>query len=251
MRHHFLSAVLAAFIVCIGSLATRADTFVEDFNAGILPERWDIFTFAADGAPWTVSAPDAEGRLRISKPADSDTSTYYHELDGAITSKFTVGGDFAISVDFDLLEFPAGPTAGANHAFLRVFTGGAYFEVNRFVSAGGNGAGVFSNVASDPGGVADSTIHGRLGLSREGQTLSGWIDGGAGMVLLGSVSSPQFLTPMNVQLFAAQVPNGGVSEPRPNSALDVRFDNLVIVPEPATLSLLMLGGLAVLRRRQA
>jgi len=78
--------------------------------------------------------------------------------------------------------------------------------------------------------------------------MSAWIDRGSGPVLLASVSSPLFLGPANLDIAAAQLYDG-------HTALDLRFDNLnitadTIVPEPTTLSALILGCLFMFRNRR-
>lgn len=65
----------ATLLVLAVSPTAQAATLVEDFNAGIDPNLWRVTRVDAAGAPWTLTAPDAQGRLQISKPADSDPCT--------------------------------------------------------------------------------------------------------------------------------------------------------------------------------
>jgi hypothetical protein len=249
-------------LVCCGT--TIADTRSDDFNAGISPNLWTVFHRYADGpiwrsdptSPWTVAAPDAQGRLRVSKPADSGgRNTTIH---AGVRSTFQLIGDFEISAHFDLLTFPnAGQ--GYNEALFNVTNedGTDLFEGLRFVLFSTQYSEAWTevnDVGHAIGGSQDSTMSGRFILTRQEETLSAFIDRGAGPVLLGSEAAPDFLQPLYVEMYAAQVVRSA-SGTRSFSALNIRWDNFtatadVITPEPATLSLLALGGVAVLRRRR-
>lgn len=246
MRHHFLTAVLTAFVACIGSLQVRADTLIEDFNAGILPERWTVSQTPAVGAPWIIEAPASTDGIRISKPADADFATTWPNV--SIQSQFTLDGDLSVWVDFDLHSFPLSDIGGWNEIGLMV----SGFSVLRFSTTYGQFVEGYSYTTGLPFGEAnDNTTTGKLGVSRQGTTMGAWIDRGSGPVLIGSLTDSAFAGPTTMLLFVSQAPGGT----RPHTALDVRFDNVSItadsiVPEPTTLSLLMLGGLAFTRIRR-
>jgi hypothetical protein len=258
MRHHFLIVVLSVVIACPGPPAARADILQENFNNGIPAERWDVFTNSSAGSPWTLAAPDTAGRLQISKAADSDGST--SSIYAGIRSRFTFDGDFSVFVGFDLITFPFSDGQGWNEAVIRVGRmnspdpfGDDAFMTLRFTEWNHQLAEGFTNIPPyTVGTIYDETMTGRLGITRSGSTLSAYLDRGSGPVSLGSVSSSLLVGSMNLQILASQAAEQTLG--RPHTALDVRFDNVEItadsiVPEPTTLSLLLLGGLAMLRRR--
>jgi len=233
----------------------EADTFLDDFDGGISQEHWVSFNTADH---WTVTAPDESGRLEISKPADDDQSTANLSIPAGIRSALLLDGDFDVSVSFELLVFPPGGL-GLNEILLDVrgFNAGPSFAVLRAVT--GNGTQIAEGWTDLPipepvGMVEDGTMTGRFQVTREGQRMSAFIDRGSGSELLGSVTDPGFQGPVEVSVWATQLYHlySGV---RSFSAVDVRFDNFAatadtIIPEPATLSLLALGGLALMRRRR-
>jgi PEP-CTERM motif len=240
-------------IVILGVLAmsaaiVHADTLTDGFNDGLSSSRWGVaYQVDAAGAPWTLTAPDSTGGLRISKPGDTDLNTPIVSI--GVVSKFVLDGDLSVWVDFDLHTFP-GSTAGWNEVGLTV----GQFSVLRFTSGFTQYAEGFSDYhpAEQPlSPVIDNTMTGRFGVTRQGQTMGAWIDRGSGPVLIGSLTGSQLAGPQEITLWGNQWP----SDTRPHTAFDVTFDNISIVagsitPEPATLSLLALGGLAVLRRRR-
>jgi hypothetical protein len=223
-------------VMMMSSMAVADDTLTDNFNAGILANRWDVFQNNASGVPWTIAAPDGQGRLAISKAEDNDPSQL--AISGGVASRFSLEGNFTISVDFSLPYFPVGNNPGWNDAVLACLFGGSdYFSTFR-ISSGWNeqysgcSASGFGGFGQGP----DSTVDGRLVMTRSGSTVSGWIDRGSGPVLLGSQTSSRFLGSVAVELFAAQYASGNE---RPTNAMDIRFDNFTatadtIVPEPAT-----------------
>ena len=257
MRQLILSIV--ALSVCAISVPVKAVTLNEDFSGGIQPDRWDIFRNDAADAPWTITAPDPNGWLQTSKVADSDPLKMYVECLAVIQSQFQLIGDFSVTVDFNLVDFPIPNSVGWNEAILRVVppdSPATIFEVLRFTSSDTAQnqwvegflhypTGDFKKIGLTP----DPTLQGSFSITRLGGTLSAWIDRGAGPVLLGSETSAQFEVPMSVQLLTTQVPT--LTDVRPSTSLDVRFDNLSIsadsiVPEPSTLILLCTGAVGLL-----
>jgi hypothetical protein len=263
-----LMALGMVLSVCIITGSARAVTFNEDFSGGIQPGLWDIFRNDAAGAPWTITAPDPNGGLRFSKAADSDPLTAKVECNAGIQSRFQLIGDFSVTVAFDLVNCPVSNSTGWNEALLRLQVSDSpatVLEVLRFTTSDPAQNQWVEGWSDYPTGSSkrigptpDATLQGSFSISRKGQTLSAWIDRGAGFVLIGSETLAQFEAPMSVLLYTSQVPN--LSEVRPSTPLDVRFDNLsivaeAIVPEPSALIMLGIGAIGLLahawqRRKQ-
>ena len=131
--------------------------------------------------------------------------------------------------------------------------GDSFFEVARVTDSNRN-AIVFSNLScSGPGPVSDVLGDATLSLTRSGDTVSGWIDFGGGPILIGSATSERLSGPAQPAVYLNQQSAGAPGE-RPCTAMQISFDNFVataevIVPEPVTVLLLAMGGLAMVRRR--
>ena len=210
--------------VCGSSPATTTISF--DFDSGVDPASFsvlnvgDLFTVDTDG-------PD----LRISKPEDDGTVLPLGFLLGGIQSTFTIDGDFSVTVDFTLHDFPptAGPCCPVNEALLRVESedGSMGFMIYRIrivdnvneLATWVDGVGVIA-------GQQSTLTNGRFRITRSGTTLSAWFSEGNGAFMaLGSVSG--WDGPFRVQPYVAQGKSvSGIS--RSTTSLDISFDNLVI-----------------------
>lgn len=256
-----IRVVLCAATVVFGITGqTTAGILIEDFSGGIRSDWWEVFHEDVAGAPWTITAPDSTGGLRISKTADTDPLTATVHRRAWIKSRFYLAGDFSAFVDFDLVDFPGGSDAGGwNGALLRLGTTTDAPREHAFMTlrfSGLEDAQYSEGFSTEPtahpiGANADSTVTGRFGVTRQGQTLSAWIDRGTGPILLGSATSTNFEEPMSVQLMAAQMASGSLPS-RAQTSLDVRFDNLVVeadsisgvIPELSSLIVWSLIGLS-------
>lgn len=242
-----------AILFVISALApySLAGTFTDNFDNGLSSANWGTFQTDAAGAPWTVDTLSHEGALVISKPADSDTQTKYLQLGAGITSKFRLDGNFSISVDFILVNFPLSNTNGWNHAILQIANATQTFECTRFASHNAQYAekrwGSFITYPC-------SFTTGKLGITRQNNTVSAWISNGTNTIQLGSSQSDEFLGPTTINLFLFEE-SDHASTGRPSTALDVRFDNFsatadtIILPEPTTILLFGISGLLLSRRK--
>ena len=232
-----LASLFLLAAVLVTPNAVNAEVLAEDFSSGLSAERWTVIQEPASGAPWNIEAPYGATGLRLSKQADNDASTDYSIVSAGIQSLFTFDGDFSAFVDFDLVTLPLSNRRGWSEALFTIVTeDDNVFQCLRFSSFERQYVEVWPIVG---GASADATMTGKLGITREGQTVSGWIDRGSGPILVDSISDTWLLGPVNIRLWAAQVP-GGAGKPRPSTALDVRFDNLSItaeeiIPGPPTL----------------
>lgn len=240
----FVALLLASSIAC-------ADILLDGFDTGLDPSRWNTVAYTSAAlTPWGIGSPDSDGRLRIAKLSDSDQNTI--GLEAGIVSQFTLVGNFTVSVDFHLTAFNSAPPSGWNECELRVLSTNYvdYYAVLRMNSGAAElSNGALGNTVNSLSGVTSGTFR----IERTGSTLTSWLDYGENSLFIGSNTSSEWLSPMSVYICDAQYNNG--PSQRPHDAIDVRFDNFAatadrIVPEPAALSLLALGGLASLRRKR-
>jgi PEP-CTERM motif len=177
--------------------------------------------------------------------------------DGGATS-FTFGflDDFSIEADVTLSVTDAAAEAG-----LRLnapVTGDVLFVIkdNGEIAAFGGGAPFFSFAApGDPDAyVPGSSIFMKMVYTSSGflnvaGTVEYIIDRGAGLESSGVLNWANIEGgPLNhsVGVYTQNIP----SAPTTTSQVTTSFNNVVITPEPASLGLMGLGGLAMLRRRQ-
>jgi len=113
-----------------------------------------------------------------------------------------------VFIDFDLTTFPFTGSEGWNEALLSVTRPGiSGFTILRFTN---NSNQLLECSSNGPIGViTDATMEGGLGITRKGDTISGWIDRGSSPVLIASKTSTDFLGPMNISICANQQSGGG------------------------------------------
>ena len=257
MKSKSILVLAVVAIVLLSTSPSIAVTITEDFDDGITtgPWGWDVFRTDAADAPWTIEAPDSGGGVRFTKSSDSHLS--WESLKVGLESNFLLDGDFSVFVDFELNTFSLTESEGWNQAlFMVIVPGVAWFEILRFSNDKTQYLECYSSGSEGPIGLtADTTMEGEFKISREGDTISGWIDRGSGPVPIASKTSTDFVGPMTVTIWANQQADGEFKE-RPSTTLDVRYDNFsataeTIIPEPATLLLLGLGVIFLRRRRKA
>lgn len=202
-------------------------------------------------------APDESNRLRISKSADDGTSISAVSLQ----FRFTLNGNFSVWINYDLIDFPLANN-GWNHVGLvaRIIDedegyNGTYFGSALHTDDSVQTSFGYANIppAEYFGGSIDTTISGKLGISRQDNTMSAWIDRGYGPVLVGALTYPELGGPAKVLFSVNQQEN--ILHERPSTSLDLRFDNFyasaeTIIPEPSTFLLLILGVTLFLRKKK-
>ena len=194
-----LVGVVAVLMATLGT--AQAAVLFDGFDAGLDPQRWQTVHVDAAGAPWTISAPDSQGRLQISKPADSDATTPF--VEGDVLSRFTLAGNFTVSIDYNLLSFPV-PQSGFTFSIFSVNLPHGYFNVVRLNGANGVSCVLDGQVDLGNYGPDTSTV-GTYKIQRQGDTISGYINHGSGFVLLGQWTDPELSEPVsNVYINAAE-----------------------------------------------
>ena len=215
--------VTGLLLAICGSSSGTTITF--DFDSGIDLASFSVFNV---GELFTIST---EGQdLRISKPEDDGTVLPLGFLLGGIESTFTIDGDFSLTVDFTLHDFPptGGPCCPLNEALLRVESedGSMGFMIYRLRIVDGNLLPVWLDGVGVIGEQSTTLTSGRFRITRSGTTLAGWFSETNGeFIQLGSASG--WGGSSRVRLYVAQGKSvSGIS--RSTTPLDISFDNLVI-----------------------
>ena len=213
---------LVLLAVCGSSPAT---TITFDFDSGIDLASFSVFNV---GELFTIST---EGQdLRISKPEDDGTVLPLGFILGGIESTFTIDGDFSVTVDFTLHDFPptGGPCCPLNEALLRVEPedGSAGFMIYRLRIVDGNLISTWIDGVGVIGEQSTTITSGRFRITRSGTTLSAWFSVAKGaFVQLGIASG--WGGSSRIRLYVAQGKSvSGIS--RSTTSIDVSYDNLVI-----------------------
>jgi hypothetical protein len=242
---------------------TECAVLTFDFSSG----PGSGFTFTDDSGLFSINA--AGPGLRISKPADDGSFNTTDWVSGAIQSKFEVVGNFTVTVDFALYDFPTPAGNGLNESILVAslggddFFGSSWFDVLKMRSHDFNLIDSWLSVDRQTGyglGYVESNLMtGRYRISRVGSTVIGSYaeSGSSDFTELGQTSG--FSGPVRIGLSAAQG-EGVLGASRSTTSLDISFNNLIvdadlIVPEPSTIVLLGMSTFSLLtyawrRRRQ-
>jgi hypothetical protein len=250
--------ILSLALLGLAALETRADSVSFDFHAGVGPG----FSIINEGGFWSAGV--QAGELRISKGPDAGTpGASFEEAQftrGGVRSVFQVAGDFEVTVDFMLYDFPLPPAAhGLTESILGM--GNAQDPTNFFwILRFNNFLESFYQFPQAALGARPSTqMRGRYRITRVGGTLTGWIAAAGSSTFVAIGSHTGFSGPAFVDLLGRQG-TPFFHPPGPRGPIDIGFDNLHIeadavdgaVPEPAILLpfAACLLGIALARRRR-
>lgn len=227
---------LAGLFLCLLPLAASAQAvFIDNFNDNSLnPNVW---VSHSNGMP-TLS--ETNSRLEVTLPANSAGAFFYAD----VQTTWRMTGDFDVQVDYTVLNWPA-----SNGVRIGLIGAGAGVER---ISRGTGEYGGVEHYTTDIGGTISSIVDvdpaGTLRLVRTGTKIFGYYLDSEHWTLVGSGTCTADDTPLALS---------GWSQAAEFGRQDVRFafDNFQvnsgqIVSEPATLSLLGLGGLTLIRRRR-
>ncbi len=239
---------LALLLATAGQVCAATLTF--DFENGVGPE----FSTYNSGNLWALGTRGPT--FRVSKPADDASFGANEFISGGLVSNFALTGNFLVTVDFSLPDFPAtgpGPN-GLNESVLSVDGSlpGQGFLVLRYRFNSSDRIEVYASAGGPIGDQSSSLASGRYQIERAGNTLIGRFapTGSDVFTTLGSFggyTSPQF----QIQLSGVQGLNlAGAA--RSATALDIAFDNLVVqadgfvgAPPPRIQRVTLAGNMVV------
>ena len=221
---------LAFLLAAQGPILAGTTTMTFDFNNGIgrafCPgNAGNLFTLGLTG-------PD----FRVTKPADDGSFTPNGFVSGNITSNFFLTGNFKVTVDFGLPNFPpAAPgSEPLNESILGVNSATETFLVLRFRRAGSDDIEAYGGAVGPINTTPSSLSSGRYQIERVGNTITGRFapTGSDTFTTLGSANgytSPEF----QIALSGTQGINVAGAA-RSTTALDVTFDNLIVEADGVT-----------------
>lgn len=257
MNNPRLFGTLLAASLSLGSAPAFAVQLSYDFST----TPGDAFTEINEGGFWQITT--TGGELRVSKAPDAGLlGPSFQEPSftrGGLRSNFLLDGDFSVTVDFTLYDFPlARSDRGLNESILRIAKPNeADFLVLRFSETFGQYVEAFSLPPGLPIGMTGSSAtRGSYRIERVGSAVTGSYraDGQAAYQMLGSLVNFG-----GDSVFIDLTGRQGTSQPLgatspiygPRSSLDVSFDNLYVtadrvtlIPLPAPLWLIGAGFLA-------
>jgi hypothetical protein len=258
MMKKVIILMLGVLAVSSASAATLTDNFDNGINSNLWgTDAWQTSISGGYNVPVQMNAPDGSGRLQIAKNTEYSNVGLNSSFEYGLLSTFTLSGNFIMSVDFNLLNFPQADPAGYSDAVMSIKSAdGTGFGIWRAADAwGGQLAGVAGGPQNHYGNaISDFQNEGKFLITRVGNTIEGSIDHGQGAIRLGSLTADWILEDVQCRLWIAQYVNSE-NNMRSLQSMDARFDNFyvladeIIIPEPATLLLLGLGAVMLRRKR--
>lgn len=225
-------AATAALLCALAATSAQADEITFDFENGPL-DVWDVVNTAD---LWTI---DLDGpTLAITKPEDDLTVEPNGTILGGIRSQFTLEGDFTVTVDYTLTDFPTDPDRRStlNQALLELRDPGTAFHAIKRFNRGSvgeriNGQDPIGTIGEIPS-PASILNQGRYRIARTGGTFaySYAVLGSESFTLLGERVGTTL--PMSVALLGFQGRSSSTSPNiRANTSFDIVYDNLIIVAD--------------------
>jgi hypothetical protein len=200
----------------------------DNFNDGVLNPEWHV---QQNGCTITETG----GQLRIQ---GTTVKSGWGNINGIYTNYDFPEGNFDVSVDFSVPQFSG---SGTRLIYLQAAcsseTVGIFYSVDYFYRVQTWTPSQFSDWLN-PFGDEDSALHRmRLVYNFNQKILTGYVDNN----FVGSLSA-QMSGKVNFTIQAATETSGMV--------IDARFDNFNVIPEPATIVLLTLGGIILRKSRR-
>jgi hypothetical protein len=227
---------LLGIVLLLSGVAAQAGVFSDDFSNGIRSTFWTVTQTSVN----LYSVDGSKGDVRFAKINDTPGGLQYIGLTlnlNAVTATgvSTISGDFIMQVDFREANISGG---GLNQVELH----SAYTDNQIFFTVRDE-SNVHVWINSYHNGFDTGTTSGTFKITRAGNLVSGYLNDA--LIWQTNYTAAD----LNLASFILQNNNGS------NNATSVIFDNFSIegvniIPEPATIALLSLGALSLIRRKK-